>query len=107
VLQGPPAAAGPELEDSARLFGLALPADAATPPPMVACEVWAEHWPAVRLFLAMQTQLRISFGGVEGFDYAVLPVVERRLGMRPRQARLAFDDLRVMERTLIKWHNKE
>ncbi len=69
-------------------------------------DVWRENWPAVQLFHAMRTQLRVSFGGVEGFDYAVLPVVERRLRMPRRCARQAFDGLRVMEAELLHWLDK-
>ena len=105
VLQGPARSAGPELEASARAFGLELPdLDSSQPAPL---DVWAENWPAVRLFSAMQTQLRYSFRGVEGFDYTALPVVEQRLGFKPKQAAQAFDDLRVMERELIAWHRQE
>jgi hypothetical protein len=104
VLQGPPAAAGPELSEAALAFGLALP-DPQPPEPGV-LEVWAENWPALRLFDAMKTQLRYSFRGVEGFDYTALPVVERRLGFKPKQAAQAFDSLRVMERELIDWHSQ-
>ena len=104
VLEGPAQAAGPELEASALAFGLALP-DLEQPPENV-LDVWAENWPAVRLFAAMQTQLRYSFAGVEGFDYTALPVVEQRLGFKPKQAAQAFDNLRVMERELIAWHRK-
>ena len=105
VLNGPAQAAGPELEASAALFGLEAPdLNGAAPVPL---DVWAENWPAVRLFAAMQTQLRYSFRGVEGFDYTALPVVEQRLGFKPKQAAQAFDNLRVMERELITWHRQE
>lgn len=102
MLQGPPGAAGPELADAARLFGLQLPA----PEPAPQCEVWAENWPAVSLFMAMQTQLRFSFAGVEGFDYTALPVVERRLGLSRAEAQTAFWGLQVMEVELINHHAK-
>ena len=98
MLQGPARAAGPELEASALAFGLALPDASSDEPAPV--DVWTENWPAVRLFGAMQTQLRYSFYGVEGFDYGALPVVEQRLGIKPKQAAQAFDNLRVMEREL-------
>lgn len=106
MLKGAPGAAGPELEDSARLMGLQLPAELLQPQPEALCDVWEDNWPAVRLFMAMQTQVRVSFQGLEGFDYTALPVVERRLGITPRQAAEAFDNLRVMERELITWSSK-
>ena len=99
VLNGPARSAGPELEASALAFGLALPdLDGNEPAPL---DVWAENWPAVRLFMSLQTQLIVGFGGVEGINYAVLPLVERRLRLSPRQARDAFWGLQVMERALI------
>lgn len=97
MLQGPPGAAGPELADAARLMGLMLP----EPEPVPPVEIWEEHWPAVSLFMAMQTQLRFSFAGVEGFDYTPLPVVERRLGLSRAEASAAFWGLQVMEVELI------
>lgn len=100
MLKGTHGAAGPELAESARLFGLMLP----EPEPVPHTEVWAENWPAVSLFMAMQTQLRFSFAGVEGFDYAALPVVERRLGLTRAEAAAAFWALQVMEVELIKHH---
>jgi hypothetical protein len=103
VLQGSARAAGPELEASAIAFGLQPPAPE---PSAVQCDVWAENWPAVRLFAAMQTQLRYSFRGVEGFDYAALPAVEQRIGMKAEQGAEVFDSLRVMERELLAWHNQ-
>jgi hypothetical protein len=104
VLQGPTQAAGPELEASAAAFGLQI--DAPDDPAPDQCEVWAENWPAVRLFSAMQTQLRYSMAGVEGFDYTPLPVVERRLGFKLAESAELFDNLRVMERALIAWHRE-
>jgi hypothetical protein len=106
VLNGTPAAAGPELEASAAAFGLLLPDDLTQPAAVPPCDVWADHWPAVRLFMAMVTQVRCSFNGVEGFDYTALPVVERRLGIKPKQAAEVFDSLRVMEREFIAWHRE-
>lgn len=99
-----PAAAGPELEASAAAFGVLLPDEQATE--TQPCDVWSDNWPAVRLFMAMLTQVRCGFNGVEGFDYAALPVVERRLGILPKQAGEVFDSLRVMEREFIAWHRE-
>jgi hypothetical protein len=35
-------------------------------------EVWEENWPAVEMFLRMQTQWSVSMGGLIGFKYEVL-----------------------------------
>jgi len=32
-------------------------------------EVWDENWPAVEMWLRLQTQWRTSFGGLIGLDY--------------------------------------
>lgn len=94
------------MEESARLFGLQLPDAVVHPAADSTIDVWRENWPAVQLFQAMRTQLRVSFGGVEGFDYAVLPTVERRLRLPRRCSRQAFDGLRVMEAELLQWLDK-
>ena len=94
MLQGTPDAAATQ-DEAAAAWGLVLERPAAEPEPAV--EIWAEHWPAVRLFGAMQTQWRHSPASRSGLDYSALPVVEKRLGLSGRRARTAFDHLRVME----------
>jgi hypothetical protein len=91
VLDVPPDAA--EIQRAAAAFGLVI--EGGHEPQLL--EVWADHWPAVRLFGAMQTQWRRDMSGPTGLDYSALPVVERRLGIRGRRAQLAFDHLRLME----------
>jgi hypothetical protein len=74
-------------------------------PAAPAPELWAEHVPAVQLFEAMCTQWRTSaMGGRIGFDYAALPVVEKRLGLGRRVARRAFEYLQLMEATALEWY---
>jgi hypothetical protein len=94
------------LEESASLFGLQLPDALTQPGADRPIDVWHENWPAVQLFQAMRTQLRAGFGGVEGFDYTALPIVERRLRLPRRSTRQAFDGLRVMEVELLRWLDK-
>jgi hypothetical protein len=106
VLKGTPEAAGPELEDAARLMGLELPPELAQPPDPGLVDVWADNWPAVRIFMAMLTQVRVGFNGVVGFDYTALPAVEQRLGIAPKVGQEAFDNFRVMEREFIAWHRE-
>lgn len=88
-----------EQRAAAAALGLALP-DAPAEPELA---VWAENWPAVRLFRAMRTQLRYSFAGVEGLDYTALPVCEQRIGLTPTEARDAFWGVQMMETELIRW----
>lgn len=101
LLSGRPVAAGPDADAGDRMLGVVLANPA--PPPLP--ELWAENEPAALLFRAMRTQLRTSgwTGHVEGFDYTALPVVERRLRLRPRVARDVFPDLQVMEREMVSW----
>lgn len=97
MLDGPPDAA--EIVQAAAAFGLR----AELPAQQQVCEVWAAHWPAVRLFAAMQTQWLWNMAGRTGLDYAALPVVERRIGIGARTARRAFGDLQVMEAEALRW----
>lgn len=103
MLNGPPAAADPEVQAAQAAMGLVLVIEEREPS---VPDIWPENWAAVRLFQAMQSQLRVSFNGVDGLDYSALPVVERRLGLSPRQAREAFHGLRVMEAEMLEWHRR-
>lgn len=63
--------------------------------------VWPENVPAVRLFLAMDTQWHSGMSGRTGMVYASLPEVWQRLRV-PREDRDAlFDDLMLMERAAL------
>jgi hypothetical protein len=77
---------------------VALPGDALQPEPV---ELWPEHEEALRVFAAMLTQWRMGYNGPVGLDYAVLPIVERRLGLRPCKQR--FADLQVLEAEALRW----
>lgn len=72
-------------------------------------DVFPCNWPALRLFLAMQTQWRIGGTGTRtGLDYAALPVVERRIGVKKKDRSRLFDDLRVMENEVLSaWAEEE
>lgn len=66
-------------------------------------EVWPQNWPAVRLFLAVETQWRVGFGfGVVahlGLDYAAVEAAMRM--MRIEAGDTVFDDLRALERAAL------
>lgn len=72
-----------------------MAADQAATPDEV--ELWPEHLDAVNLFDAMRTQWRMGARGAIGLDYAVLPMVERDLGLRRRGWRQRRADMRVIE----------
>ena len=65
-------------------------------------ELWSVNVDAMVLFGVMGSQWRTGPGGVLGFDYAVLPLVERRLGFTRRRARRAFEGLQVMEAEAVR-----
>ncbi len=60
-------------------------------------EVMPDVWPVFSLFEAMTTQWRAGMAGPTGLDYNAIPVTARMLGIKQRQARESFYDLRVME----------
>lgn len=64
-------------------------------------EVWPDCWPAVRVFIAMDTQWRSGMGGPTGLDYAALPEVWRRLKVPPSERDDLFADLQVLERAAL------
>lgn len=59
--------------------------------------VWADAWPAFRLFDAMGTQWRLGPGGPSGLDYTAIPATASMLGITRRDLPDIFPDLRVME----------
>jgi hypothetical protein len=60
-------------------------------------EVWPDNWPAVRLFVDLTTQWRVSMGVRIGVDYAaIIPVMTLR-GIEESKRSALFDDIRVME----------
>jgi hypothetical protein len=54
------------------------------------------------LFLDMDTQWRIGFSGVTGFDYAVLPALMDFHGILTEERKDVFRCLRIMEIAAIR-----
>ncbi|QHI99365.1 hypothetical protein GT347_16095 [Xylophilus rhododendri] len=78
---------------AAHLAGLGLsPEDFAVPE----LPLWQEHWPAVRLMVAMATQWRMGPSGPVGLDYAALDRVLRSLRLADPDDAI-FQDLQVLE----------
>ena len=100
MLEGPSGAA--EWQQAAAAIGLQLEL-----PPEEAPELWAEHLPAVRLFIGMRSQWVAGLNGPVGLNYCALPVVEQRLGLRPRVARRVFPWLQVMEGAALAWFREQ
>ena len=58
--------------------------------------VWPDNVSTLNVFVAMSTQWRVGNNGATGLDYAALPVVEDRVGIRAD-----FDGLRAMEEAAL------
>jgi len=63
--------------------------------PSVDCEVWEENWPAVEMFLRVQTQWRTTMNGLLGLDYGAVAWLLRLYEVEDPRALL--EDLQVME----------
>ncbi|MDR6500314.1 hypothetical protein J2785_003470 [Burkholderia ambifaria] len=92
-------------------FG-ARPADlevAASQAADTAFEVYPENWEAVRAFVSMTTQWRMTgisgFGGASmlhtGLDYSALEPVFRLLGVKRKRRAALFQQIRVMEEAAL------
>jgi hypothetical protein len=92
-------------------FG-ARPADleiAASQAADAAFEVYPENWEAVRVFVAMTTQWRMTgiagFGGASmlhtGLDYSSLEPVLRLLDVKRKRRAALFQQIRVMEEAAL------
>ena len=67
-------------------------------------EVIPEAWPAICMFLRVQTQWRVSSGAIVGLDYsAVRWVFELYDVKEPRQL---LDDLQTIEATVVETLNQ-
>ena len=58
--------------------------------------VWPDNVSTLNVFVAMSTQWRVGYNGATGLDYAALPVVEDRVGIKAD-----FDGLRAMEEAAL------
>jgi hypothetical protein len=67
--------------------------------------LWADHWPAVELFMRCMTQWRAGPNGVIGLDYGV--VLEMAKLYQVPQLPDAMEDLQVMELHARELLNKE
>jgi len=65
--------------------------------PDVEYEVWPGNWPAFLLFEALSTQWRVGMGGAIGLDYNAIPPVASMIGLKRREVREVFPDIRAME----------
>lgn len=69
-------------------------------------EVWAENWPALDLFLRVQTQWRIGgMGGCFGLDYTAVEAAMRMI--KADKTEELFDKIQVMEFAALPELNKK
>ncbi len=61
--------------------------------------VWPCNWPAIELFVAMETQWNTGFSGPLGIKYEVLRPVADTLGIP--WSREMFNDIRTLEITAL------
>lgn len=57
--------------------------------------MWEENWPAVEMFLRLQTQWRTTMNGVLGLDYGAVAWLLRLYEVE--DPRSLLEDLQVME----------
>lgn len=62
-------------------------------------EVWEENWDAVNMFLRLQTQWRVSFGGLLGLDYVAAKWLFDVYSVNDHKEML--DALMIMERAAL------
>ena len=71
------------------------------------CEVWEENWRSVLLFLTIQTQWIIKpIGGLLGLNYVAIESGMRMSGIKKKERPKIFDDLRIIEHTVLKIINE-
>lgn len=70
-------------------------------------EIWPENLQPFEVFRAMLSQWRHGFNGPTGLDYAALPIVEQRLGVKKRDRADIFAAVQVMEsEALAEWSKR-
>lgn len=83
--------------DDAAAFGVALPVQEPEQPEPF--EVWEENWPAVEMFLRVQTQWRVGMNGPVGLDYGAVEWLLRLYGAS--DPRSVLEDLQIMEAAVL------
>jgi hypothetical protein len=98
---------GDDHEDQFQLIGIPAAARKSFAAQEEIVEVFADNWPALMVFLDMQTQWHEGFAGPTGLVYASLPEVYRKHGIRRAEQADAFEGVQTMEReTLAVWREQ-
>ena len=61
--------------------------------------MWEENWPAVEIFLRVQTQWRVGMNGPVGLDYGAVEWVLRLY--EAQEPRAVLEDLQIMEAAVL------
>lgn len=83
-----------ETEADAAALGIVMPEQ-----PPEDFEVFEENWPAVEMFLRLQTQWRTTMNGLLGLDYGAVAWLLRLYEVEDQRALL--EDLQVMEAAVL------
>lgn len=89
-----------ETEADAAALGIVMPEQ-----PPEDFEVLEENWPAVEMFLRLQTQWRTTMSGLLGLDYGAVAWLLRLYEVKDPRALL--EDLQVMEAAAMAALNRE
>jgi hypothetical protein len=68
-------------------------------------EVWPENWPAVEMFMRVQTQWRTAMSGIVGLDYTALAWLLTLYEVKDQRSLL--EELQVMEAAALGLLNKQ
>tara|TARA_B100000287_G_scaffold392162_1_gene404345 strand:+ start:1333 stop:1590 length:258 start_codon:yes stop_codon:yes gene_type:complete len=72
------------------------------------CIVWEENWETVLMFLRMQTQWMVTFGGVTGLKYEVLLSAGGLFDIyNVENRREMLENLKIMEAAALTEMNKQ
>ncbi|MAL46837.1 DUF1799 domain-containing protein [Hyphomonas sp.] len=92
-------------EEDAKAFGLIIEKQ---PEVSTDFEVWEDNWEIVMMFLRIQTQWNMSFGGVVGLKYEVLLLAGGLFDLYNVENRQEMlEGLQLMESVVLREVNKE
>ena len=69
--------------------------------------VWRENFEAVRLFIQLSTQWRVSMGGVTGLDYSAIRALFKIQGIKKKNYKQLMEDLAILEAAALDEMHKD
>jgi hypothetical protein len=64
-------------------------------------EIWAENWPAVRLFIRVGSQWRAGMGGPYALDHTTVLLHMQRMDLTDDEHEQLLDDISEMEHAAL------